>query len=142
MTNDYPTENNPITRVNDQTTVALPLRNIITLLAVAGGLVWGYFSLTERLNQLASTVKLLQINVDQNSEFRVLWPRGQLGSLPADAEQFMLIKQMETQLLKLQTQIETGNAPADQQQTLRLEFFEDRLTRVEELLGRNGYGSK
>jgi len=54
----------------------------------------------------------------------------------------MLIKQMETQLLKLQTQIETGNAPADQQQTLRLEFFEDRLTRVEELIGRNGYGSE
>jgi hypothetical protein len=135
-------ENNEIARLNDSTTVALPLRNIITLLLIAGGVVWGYFSLTERLNQLASTVKLLQINVDQNSEFRVLWPRGQLGSLPADAEQFMLIKQMETQLLKLQTQIETGNAPADQQQTLRLEFFEDRLTRVEELIGRNGYGSK
>ncbi len=135
-------ENNEIARLNDSTTVALPLRNIITLLLIAGGVVWGYFSLTERLNQLASTVKVLQINVDQNSEFRVLWPRGQLGSLPPDAEQFMLIKQMETQLLKLQTQIETGNAPADQQQTLRLEFFEDRLTRVEELIGRNGYGSK
>ena len=143
MTNDYPTENNgSITRVNDQTTVALPLRNIITLLAVAGGIVWGYFSLTERLNQLGSTVKLLQINVEQNSEFRILWPRGQLGSLPADAEQFLLIKGIENRLQKLQEQIDQGRAPADQKQTLRLEFYESRLTRIEELLGRNGYGSK
>ena len=143
MTNDYSTENNgSITRVNDQTTVALPLRNIITLLAVAGGIVWGYFSLTERLNQLGSTVKLLHINVEQNSEFRILWPRGQLGSLPADAEQFLLLKGMEERSQKLQDQIDEGRAPADQKQTLRLEFYESRLTRIEELLGRNGYGSK
>ena len=54
----------------------------------------------------------------------------------------MLIKQLREQFDRLSEKIEEGRAPADQKQTLRLEFYEDRLRRVEELLGRNGYGSK
>jgi uncharacterized membrane protein YccC len=131
-----------ITRLNDSTTVAMPLRNIITIILVSGLAVWGYFNVAERLNQLSTTLTMLQISVEANNEFRIRWPRGELGALPDDSEQFMLIKQLREQFDRLSEKIEEGRAPADQQQTLRLEFFEDRLQRVEELLGRNGYGSK
>ena len=131
-----------ITRLNDSTTVAMPLRNIITIIVVSGLAVWGYFNVAERLNQLSTTLTMLQISVEANNEFRIRWPRGELGALPDDSEQFMLIKQLREQFDRLSEKIEEGRAPADQQQTLRLEFFEDRLQRIEEILGRNGYGSK
>ena len=126
MTNNND-DSTKITRVNDSTTVAMPLRNIITIILVSGLAVWGYFNVAERLNQLSTTLTMLQISV---------------GALPDDSEQFMLIQQLRQQFDRLAEKIEEGRAPADQQQTLRLEFFEDRLTRVEELIGRNGYGRK
>tara|TARA_R110002167_G_scaffold350380_1_gene562592 strand:- start:733 stop:1149 length:417 start_codon:yes stop_codon:yes gene_type:complete len=131
-----------ITRLNDSTTVAMPLRNIITIILVSGLAVWGYFNVAERLNQLSTTLTMLQISVEANNEFRIRWPRGELGALPDDSEQFMLIKQLREQFDRLSEKIEEGRAPADQKQTLRLEFYEDRLRRIEEILGRNGYGSK
>ena len=141
MTNNND-DSTKITRVNDSTTVAMPLRNMITIILVSGLAVWGYFNVAERLNQLSTTLTMLQISVEANNEFRIRWPRGELGALPDDSEQFMLIQQLRQQFDRLAEKIEEGRAPADQQQTLRLEFFEDRLTRVEELIGRNGYGRK
>jgi len=70
--------------------------------------------------------------VEANNEFRIRWPRGELGALPDDSEQFMLIQQLREQFDRLSEKIEEGRAPSDQQQTLRLEFFEERLRRLEE----------
>jgi len=69
-----------ITRLNDSTTVAMPLRNIITIIVVSGLAVWGYFNVAERLNQLSTTLTMLQISVEANNEFRIRWPRGELGA--------------------------------------------------------------
>ena len=131
MTNNND-DSTKITRVNDSTTVAMPLRNIITIILVSGLAVWGYFNVAERLNQLSTTLTMLQISVEANNEFRIRWPRGELGALPDDSEQFMLIQQLREQFDRLSEKIEEGRAPSDQQQTLRLEFFEERLRRLEE----------
>ena len=127
-------------RVNENTEVALPLRNIISMVAAASVATWAYFGLIERLNQIETNITMMQDDLGQNTEFRIKWPRGEMGSLPADSEQFMLIEHLAGELEKLQAQIESGNAPYDQQQRLTLEFYEKRISNLEESIDklRNG----
>ena len=75
---------------------------------------------------------MMESDLNQNTEFRIKWPRGDMGSLPADSEQFMLIEHLANQLDDLSTQIDEGRAPYDQQQKLTLEFYEKRITVLEE----------
>lgn len=127
-------------KISENTEVALPLRNIISMVAAASLATWAYFGLIERLNTLETNQTMMQSDLEQNTEFRIKWPRGEMGSLPADSEQFMLIEHLATELEKLQNEIEGGKAPYDQQQKLTLEFYEKRITNLEENLEnmRNG----
>jgi len=130
------------TRVNENTEVALPLRNIISMVAAASVATWAYFGIIERLNQIETNITMMESDLAQNTEFRIKWPRGDMGSLPADSEQYMLIEHLAGELEKLQTDIESGKAPYDQQQKLTLEFYEKRITNLEENIEklRNGDG--
>ena len=119
-------------RVSENTEVALPLRNIISMVAAASLATWAYFGLIERLNTLETNQTMMKSDLEQNTDFRIKWPRGEMGSLPADSEQFMLIEHLAGELEKLQSQIENGQAPYDQQQKLTLDFFEKRITTIEE----------
>ena len=74
---------------------------------------------------------MMEKEVELNSDFRVRWPRGELGSLPADAEQFMLLGHLETQLDKLVEEVESGSAPVDRQQQLTLEWYAERIQQLE-----------
>jgi len=128
------------TKLNENTEVALPLRNIISMVAAASVATWAYFGIIERLNQIETNITMMEADLEQNTEFRIKWPRGEMGSLPADSEQFMLIEHLSNQLDDLATQIDEGKAPYDQQQKLTLEFYEKRLNALEENLEkiRNG----
>ena len=128
------------TKLNENTEVALPLRNIISMVAAASLATWAYFGLIERLNTLETNQTMMRSDLEQNTEFRIKWPRGEMGSLPADSEQFMLIEHLANELDDLSTQIDEGKAPYDQQQKLTLEFYEKRLNALEENLEkmRNG----
>ncbi len=118
--------------LSDNTVVATPLRNIISLIAAAAVGTWAYFGIVERLNQIETNITLMSTDLKENTEFRIKWPRGEMGSLPADSEQFMLIEHIAGQLEKLSEDIESGNAPYDQQQKLTLDFFEKRISKLEE----------
>ncbi len=128
------------TKLSENTEVALPLRNIISMVAAASVATWAYFGIIERLNQIETNITMMEADLEQNTEFRIKWPRGEMGSLPADSEQFMLIEHLANQLDDLSTQIDEGKAPYDQQQKLTLEFYEKRLNALEENLEklRNG----
>jgi hypothetical protein len=128
------------TKLSENTEVALPLRNIISMVAAASVATWAYFGIIERLNQLETNITMMKSDLEQNTEFRIKWPRGDMGSLPADSEQFMLIEHLANELDDLSTQIDEGKAPYDQQQKLTLEFYEKRLNALEENLEkmRNG----
>ena len=128
------------TKLSENTEVALPLRNIISMVAAASVATWAYFGIIERLNQLETNITMMKSDLEQNTEFRIKWPRGDMGSLPADSEQFMLIQHLANELDDLSTQIDEGKAPYDQQQKLTLEFYEKRLNALEENLEkmRNG----
>ena len=119
-------------KISDNTVVATPLRNIISLIAAAAIGTWAYFGVIERLNQIETNITLMSTDLKENTEFRIKWPRGEMGSLPADSEQFMLIEHIASQLEKLAEDIESGNAPYDQQQKLTLDFFEKRISKLEE----------
>jgi hypothetical protein len=84
---------------------------------------------------------MMEADLGQNTEFRIKWPRGEMGSLPADSEQFMLIEHLADQLDELTTQIDEGRAPHDQQQKLTLEFYEKRIGAIEERLEKMRNGS-
>ena len=118
--------------LNDNTRFAMPVRNLISLVVAVAFGVWAYFGIIERLNKIATQAILVQSDLIKNTEFRIKWPRGDLGSLPADSEQFMLIEHLAGEFEKLQENIETGKAPFDQQQALTLEFYEKRITALEE----------
>lgn len=98
--------------------------------AVAIG-TWAYFGIIERLNKIETNYTMMSSDVEMNTEFRIKWPRGEMGSLPADSEQFMLIEHLAGELEKLTSEIENGQAPFDQQQKLTLEFYERRINSLE-----------
>ena len=92
--------------VSDRTSVSMPMRNLISILAAVGIGVYAFFGIQERLNNVETRNTLMEADLVKNTEFRIKWPRGELGSLPADSEQFMLIQHLSGQLEKLQVQVE------------------------------------
>jgi len=113
-------------KISDNTSVAMPMRNLITIIGAVGVGVWAYFGVIERLNQLEtskeimlkdieSQVERINNNIDtlvagdiaQNNEFRIKWPRGDLGSPPADSEQYMLIEFLSGQVEAIQEQLQS-----------------------------------
>jgi hypothetical protein len=81
-------------RVSDNTAISMPMRNLISILAAVGIGVWAYFGIIERINKLETDNTLIQKDLDAAVEFSIKWPRGELGSLPADSEQFLLIESL------------------------------------------------
>ena len=122
------------TKLNEGTEVALPLRNIVSMIAFTSLATWAYFGIVERLNSVETQQTMMVADLEQNTEFRIKWPRGEMGSLPADNEQFMLIEHLAGELESLTAEIEDGKAPYDQQQKLTLEFFEKRINHLEEAI--------
>ena len=93
-------------KVSENTNVQLPLRNLISIvIAVAVG-VWAYFGIVEPLNVHSTKLKLMESDLEKNTEFRIKWPRGEMGSLPADAEQFLLIEDSIVEIEKLVTRVD------------------------------------
>ncbi len=86
----------------------MPLKNLISIIGAVALGVWSYFGIVERLNNIETNYKLMSSDLEKNTEFRIKWPLGELGSLPADSEQFMLIEHMSGQLEKVTTQLEAG----------------------------------
>ena len=119
------------TKLNESTEVALPLRNMISLIAAASIATWAYFGIVERLNNLETAQTMMKADLEHNTEFRIKWPRGEMGSLPADSEQFMMIEHLAAELEKLTTEIESGEAPFDQQQKLQIDFMLKRIENLE-----------
>ena len=113
-------------KISDNTSVAMPMRNLITIIGAVGVGVWAYFGVIERLNQLETSKEIMLKDIEsqveridnditglvtgdiaQNNEFRIKGPRGDLGSPPADSEQYMLIEFLSGQVEAIQEQLES-----------------------------------
>ena len=93
--------------VSDKTAISMPMRNLLSILAAVGIGVYAFFGIQERLNNVETRNTLMEADLVKNTEFRIKWPRGDLGSLPADSEQFMLIEYMDGQITKVQAQVDS-----------------------------------
>ena len=78
-------------KLNDNTNISMPIRNMIAIIGAICMGVWAYFGITEKLNQHSNTLTLMQKDLEANTEFRIKYPRGELGQSQNDLEQFMLI---------------------------------------------------
>ena len=104
-------------KVSGETAVSMPMKNLIAIIGAVAVGVWAYFGVIERLNMLETNTTLLEKDLNQaserltgdiekNNEFRIKWPRGDLGSPPADSEQFMLIEFLSGQVEAISKQLE------------------------------------
>ena len=93
-------------KVSDNTAISMPMRNLLSILAAVAIGVYSYFGIIERLNNIETNGKLMIADGEKNTEFRIKWPRGEMGSLPADAQQDMLIEFMATQIEAMQEEME------------------------------------
>ena len=99
--------NKPL-RISEEAAVQMPMKTVASLICMVAIGTWAYFGIIEPQNKLQTSVELMSKDLTENTEFRIKWPRGQLGSLPADSEQFMLIEELYKQVEKLQEQQEAG----------------------------------
>ena len=79
-------------KVSETTSVDMPLKNLISIIGAVAVGVWAYFGIIERLNKLETDNHLIKKDLEGAVEFSIKWPRGEMGSLPADSEQFLLIE--------------------------------------------------
>ena len=92
--------------VSDNTAISMPVRNMLAIIGAVGVGVWSYFGITEKLNQHSTQITLMKSDLEKNTEFRIKWPRGEMGSLPADSEQFMLIEDLYGSVEKIEKNLE------------------------------------
>ena len=94
-------------KISESTSVAMPIRNLISIIAAVAIGVWAFFGIQETLNRHATQLEIMDKDLTLNTEFRIGWPRGLLGSLPADSEQFMLIEELYKQTDKMQIRLDS-----------------------------------
>ena len=99
--------NKPL-KISEEAAVQMPMKTVASLICMVAIGTWAYFGIIETQNKISTTLELMEKDLVENTEFRIKWPRGQLGSLPADSEQFMLIEDLYKQVEKLQAAQEDG----------------------------------
>ncbi len=97
--------NKPL-NIGEEAAVQMPMKTVASLIIIVALGTMGYFQIIERLNVADTRIQLMEKDLEENTEFRIKWPRGQLGSLPADSEQFMMIEDLYKSTDKLNKHIE------------------------------------
>lgn len=95
-------------KLGPEQSVQMPMKTVISLIVMVALGTFGFFQIQEKLNQNSTKIEIMEKDLVMNSDFRIKWPRGLLGALPADSEQFMLIEELYKQVEKLQTAQESG----------------------------------
>ena len=118
-------------KINSGTEVTIPLRNLVSIVVAVVIATSAYFSILTRLEGIEREMLKDQMNIDMNSEFRIKWPRGELGALPADARQDMLIESLERRIEELKERPSSAQPDVDRL-TVRLDAWIERIVRLEE----------
>jgi hypothetical protein len=94
--------NNKPLNIGEEVAVQMPMKTVASLIGLVAIGTWAYFGLIETQNSHHTRLQLMEADLEKNTEFRIKWPRGLMGSLPADSEQFMLIEDLYKQVEKMQ----------------------------------------
>ena len=119
-------------QVSSESGISMPLKNLISIVTAVAIGVWGYFGLVERINVLESDSRLMHKDLEKAVEFSIKWPRGELGSLPADAEQFLLIEDALKDIEEIEEELKESRHNATN--IKRLQTDVERLMEQLELL--------
>jgi len=94
-------------RISEEAAVQMPMKTVASLIVLVAIGTWAYFGIIEKQNKMATELELMSKDVENNSEFRIKWPRGQMGTLPADSEQYMMIEDLYKTTDRLNKHIES-----------------------------------
>ena len=114
-------------KISDNTSVAMPMRNLIAIIGAVAVGTMAYFNIVEQLNKHSTTLELMAKYQEHNTEFRIKWPRGEMGSLPADSEQFMLIEDLYKSVEKL-----VENQEMNMTNKVNIEFLQKQVEKMAE----------
>ena len=95
-------------KISEEAAVQMPMKTVASLIAMVAIGTWAYFGIIETQNRVTTQIEIMSKDLDMNTEFRIKWPRGQMGSLPADQEQFMMIEDLYKTVDRLNKAIEDG----------------------------------
>ena len=112
-------------KISDNTSVAMPMRNLIAIIGAVAVGTMAYFNIVEQLNKHSTTLELMAKDQEHNTEFRIKWPRGEMGSLPADSEQFMLIEDLYKTVEKL-----VENQEMNMTNKVNIEFLQKQVEKM------------
>ena len=112
-------------RISEEAAVQMPMKTVASLIAMVAIGTWAYFGIIETQNRISTTLELMEKDLKENTEFRIKWPRGQLGSLPADSEQFMMIEDLYKTTDKLNKHIDAMSL-----NKVNIEFLRKQMDKV------------
>ena len=123
-------------KIGEEQAVQMPMKTVISLIVIVALGTMGYFQIVERLNIADTKIKIMEKDLEENTEFRIKWPRGEMGSLPADSEQFMMLEDLYKTTDKINKHIESM-----MNNRINIEFLQGQMTKVlediEELKDKN-----
>ena len=128
--------------VSSESGISMPIKNLISIVGAVAVGVWAYFGVVERLNRLESDNRLMHKDVEKAVEFSIKWPRGELGSLPADAEQFLLIEDALKDIEDIQEELKDSRHNATNITRLQkdVDRLLDELEKLKDKVRANGSG--
>ena len=112
-------------KISDEAKVQMPMKTVISLIVIVALGCMGYFQIVEKLNQHSTRLQLMESDLEKNTEFRIKWPRGLMGSLPADSEQFMLIENAYKDIEKIKQELEDG-----MHNKVNIQFLQKQMDKV------------
>ena len=116
--------NKPL-KISEEAAVQMPMKTVASLIAMVAIGTWAYFGIIETQNRMLTKVEIMEKDLEMNSEFRIKWPRGQLGSLPADSEQFMMLEDLYKTTDRINKQIENM-----MHNKVNIEFLSKQMTKA------------
>jgi len=112
-------------KISDEAKVQMPMKTVVSLIALVAIGTWAYFGIIETQNRVTTQIEIMNKDLEMNTEFRIKWPRGMLGSLPADSEQYMMIEDLYKSVDRLQKAIEDG-----MHNKVNIEFLTKQMNKV------------
>ena len=112
-------------KIGEDQAVQMPMKTVASLITMVAIGTWAYFGLHETLNQHSTRLELMEKDLEENTEFRIKWPRGEMGSLPADSEQFMMLEDLYKTTDKINKQLD-----AMMNNRINIEFLQKQMDKV------------
>ena len=123
-------------KIGEEQAVQMPMKTVISLIVIVALGTMGYFQIVERLNVADTKIKIMEKDLEENTEFRIKWPRGEMGSLPADSEQYMMLEDLYKTTDKINKHVESM-----MNNRINIEFLQGQMKKVlddiEELKDKN-----